>query len=471
MKDKLLIQHPSGYLEERKYIFKIIFEELLGLNYKCQEIPGNDVKISLANEPQAGILIWPDILFQNKEQNWLQEASLPKTPLPQWDVSKDIPEVKTLRSTIPVIYGRAFQNKEWFKHNGKLIYLGIDIAGSVFFLLTRYEELVLKSRDIHGRFPAFASIAYKEGFLDRPIVDEYIEILWVCMKRLWSHLNRREKAYKIYLSHDVDSPLWFANNYWIKSLKSVFGDILKRKDFILAYNRLKTQLTKDYSRDPYNTFAYIMDLSERFGLISAFYFKTDASDPKFDNYYDLETPWMKDLLKQIHERGHEIGLHTSYEAHKDFERTRNEFNRLLRITEKLGIKQEKWGGRQHYLRWENPISWQIWEDVGLDYDSTVGFADHVGFRCGTCQEFPVFNLITRKALRLRERPLIIMEGTLLGTSYMALSPEKAMEWIEHLSKISRQFNGIFTLLWHNSTLSERWQRDLYIKTLECITQS
>ena len=47
--------------------------------------------------------------------------------------------------------------------------------------------------------------------------------------------------------------------------------------------------------------------------------------------------------------------------------------------------------RQHYLRWRAPTTWQNWEDAGLDYDSTVGYADHVGFRAGTCYEYPIFN--------------------------------------------------------------------------------
>ena len=65
------------------------------------------------------------------------------------------------------------------------IQLGLDIFGSVFFMITRYEEVVKSDRDEYDRFPAAASLAYQEGFLDRPIVNEYLEILWTCMKRLW----------------------------------------------------------------------------------------------------------------------------------------------------------------------------------------------------------------------------------------------------------------------------------------------
>ena len=58
----------------------------------------------------------------------------------------------------------------------------LDIFGSAFFMLTRYEEMVITERDTHGRFPARASIAYREGLLERPIVDEYLELLWAAIQ-------------------------------------------------------------------------------------------------------------------------------------------------------------------------------------------------------------------------------------------------------------------------------------------------
>ena len=45
-------------------------------------------------------------------------------------------------------------------------------------MLTRYEELVVPDRGAHDRFPAAASVAVREGFLEIPIVDAYVELLW-----------------------------------------------------------------------------------------------------------------------------------------------------------------------------------------------------------------------------------------------------------------------------------------------------
>ena len=83
--------------------------------------------------------------------------------------------------------------------------------------------------------------------------------------------------------------------------------------------------------------------------------------------------------------------------------------------------QSQWGGRQHYLRWENPSTWENWEGAGLDYDSTVGFADR-RLPLGTSHEFAAFHLRRRRPLRLRERPLLVMDRTLFD--YMGLSPRR-----------------------------------------------
>ena len=52
--------------------------------------------------------------------------------------------------------------------------------------------------------------------------------------------------------------------------------------------------------------------------------------------------------------------------------------RLLRVAEAEGVRQDEWGGRQHFLRWTNPETWRNWEAAGLDYDSTLAYADAVG---------------------------------------------------------------------------------------------
>lgn len=468
MNSQLLIVHPPGCNEERRYVFSVLFEEFLGLSFECVETPGDTVKVQLANATETGTLLWLDVFFKRYRDKGLTLALLPNQPLPSWNIISDLPEAKVVNPFIPIIYGEPLESGNWFKQRDNMIRLGLDIAGSAFFMLTRFEEIVLPERDEHGRFPAKASLAYKEGFLERPIVDEYLEILWACIQRLWPGLKRKERSYQVHLSHDVDHPLSAANKPWVQVLRGIAGDLVKRKDPGLAYRRFMAKHGKNPDMDPFNTFDFIMDVSEQHGLKSAFYFKAGSTNSQFDDDYTLDLPWMQALLRRIHKRGHEIGLHTSYDAYKNPARMRAEFEALLRTAERLEIAQDRWGGRQHYLRWENPTTWEACEEAGLDYDATLGFADHIGFRAGTSHEFPVFNLRTKMPMRLRECPLIAMDTTLLSRQYMNLKPEQVLEKIEKLSQVCRLYGGGFSLLWHNTSLIQSWQRKLYLKALEVI---
>ena len=49
--------------------------------------------------------------------------------------------------------------------------LTFDPFALVFYLVSRYEEYLPFQPDEHGRFPATASLAYRERFLDIPLVD------------------------------------------------------------------------------------------------------------------------------------------------------------------------------------------------------------------------------------------------------------------------------------------------------------
>ena len=212
-----------------------------------------------------------------------------------------------------------------------------------------------------------------------------------------------------------------------------------------------------------------MRVSESFDLKSYFFFIAGHTDENFDGNYTLDLPWVRKLMRSIHARGHQIGLHPSYNTYLSLESLNREFQNLLGVASAENIEQETWGGRQHYLRWRVYKTWQCWEQAGLNFDSSVCFADHVGFRCGTCYEFSVFNLETSQELSLIERPLIVMDGTLLGPLYQNLSKEEALNTIKDLSDTVKKYDGVFTLLWHNNFIPGKQDKEFYERVLSILT--
>ena len=88
-------------------------------------------------------------------------------------------------------------------------------------------------------------------------------------------------------------------------------------------------------------------------------------------------------MRRVHDRGHQIGLHPSYDTCNHPNLIFNEAERLRQICSEESIEQTQWGGRMHYLRWVWPITAYGWEKAAFDYDSTLCYADRPGFRCGT----------------------------------------------------------------------------------------
>jgi hypothetical protein len=156
-----------------------------------------------------------------------------------------------------------------------------------------------------------------------------------------------------------------------------------------------------------------------------------------------------------------MGVHPGYHTFGDRNALASE---VAYLRETLGSKSL--GGRQHYLRW-SPQTWHDWEACGLAYDSSVGFADALGFRAGTAFPYRPWSLRENRELDLIEVPLILMDCT--PVKYMRLCRTEGLARIRQLvSRISR-VGGVFTLLWHNTPLMDPEYDGWYTSILDLIS--
>jgi hypothetical protein len=477
----LLVRAPSTYLAERRYVLDVVLSEWLGIDYELELGDASRVVIRLAGDPGDRQLALPDVLFATPPGDWLIERSLPVTPLAWMDagagaIASGSPSggsaKDTLAGLIPVLFGERGLTDRVCQESATGLELAIDVFGGVFFLLTRYEEVVQSVRDGHERFPGSASLAAREGFLERPIADEYVDLLWTAMHTLWPNLVRRPFAFRLRVTHDVDWP-WAAKGQRLTILaRAIAGDFIYRHDPVVAAKRARSLIDAQVGRvdrDPFNNFNFLLDTSERHGVRSTFYFMAGQTNQKFDGNYRLTDPPIADLIRRIHDRGHEIGLHASYETHRSAGSIRFEFETLRAACRALGFDQPAWGVRQHFLRFEAPQTWRLQDLAGLDHDSTIGFADRVGFRAGTCREYPVFDLVERERLRLCERPLLLMDATLF--EYLRLSPSDAASKACDIIAACRRHNGDAVILYHNSSLVGTQRRSHFRDVLEEFARS
>jgi hypothetical protein len=474
----LLIETPDTRAPERDYILGVVLGEFLGLDWQRVPSDRTDTRISLRGH--SGEIRMPDILFQTPDQDWLTSRSLPSQPLPVWDTAELGLPITLVDQYLPVIYGDprlGLQTRgvgpdaepATINHSQLTCHIPIDIFGSSFFMLTRYEEIVKPDRDEHDRFPAWASLAYKENFLDRPIIDEYVEVLWATLKKIGPMIDRKKRRFQIKISHDVDRPSRYQFGSIKKFFQAIAGDIIKRADISSVIRAPCSRWAKKeqlYPSDPANTFDWIMDTSERYGLTSEFFFLSGRTHIQRDADYSLEHPAIRQLMRRIYARGHRIGLHLSYNTYNQPGLISKEAKHLRYICREEHIHQQELNSRMHYLRWGPTITARGLEFAGIAHDFSLGYADRPGFRAGTCHQFPFYDCIASRELSLIISPLLLMECSLFSNKYLAFEDHnKIIDLIIKLKNTCEKVNGNFVVLWHNTELSTPMKRHIYNQTL------
>ncbi len=459
----LKVTCPAAYLPEREYVLRVVLGEWLGLEYIAESGDVRSTHITRAGDVSGARVEVDDSLFATPEAEWLRPASLPQS-IRSWR-----PDSVTGLPVQAVLYGNEVARSTYLTTEGGVTRLGVDVFGAAFFLLTRYEEIINPERDDFERFAARSSVLHPAGLLERPVLNEHLELLWAALVRTWPRLARKSRAYRCLLSCDVDNVDIMGSDPAI-ALRILVGrsvrDAMRHGPWHSAMHRA-SRFWAGWrgvpGADALDDFDFLMDVAEKAGCRFVFNFiaRKPGNSGK-DGIYGLHRPGMRRLMRRIRERDHEVGFHGSYDSFRDPQQIRREFAHLNEVAAQEGVRQGEWGGRQHYLRWEAPTTWQGYEEAGLAYDSSLTYADHAGFRCGTCYEFPVFNVRTRQPLKLRERPLVVMEGSLLGDHYMKLNPQQAAEKVTTLADTCRRFDGDFTFLWHNGQSQFPAKRALFV---------
>ncbi len=440
----LLIRSSNKFMLEKAYVWRVLLDEFLGIAYECRfEDAVTDYHLQLENGAE---LILEDAFFgQRAEEDYVNEDLIPT-------VVASLNHALTDHRDVPVIYGTPY-----CEASETQIASGVDVVASSFFMLTRWEEYVVEQRDEYNRFPLQASLAHRAGFYQQPVVNQYVELLWRMLLHLDPSLTRKKRAFRMVPTHNVEQI-----RKWPGFAHLLSVNLGAQKGLRMAFRNLQDMIEVKLGRkdDPYDTFDYLMRASEKFGLQSRFYFMA-GGETEHDNHYHLSQRNVQELLETINNRGHRIGFCPSFNAHTRPLLWQQERDKLRAL-----VPQRITKGRQHLLRFEVPTTWQIWNDADMLVDSSLGYPEQPGFRCGTCYAFPVFNFLTRETLSVYESPLICSETSLID--YLRLSPEAAEQEVRRVYTEVQRYRGNFVLQWHNAALFTQRHapyRPLYEKIL------
>jgi hypothetical protein len=458
---------PASFEAERRHAVALVIEDILGLAVDVVAQPGTGSTTIRAGDGTPQRLDIADGFFTMAPDAWLDASSLPAEPLRWCDAAALPADARLCEPRLPLLFGEP--GPAWSpRHDGAS--LGVDVFGAAFFLATRYEEAVQPVYDSHGRYSSTASLLHRAGLLHRPLLDEYAEILWAAMHHVWPRLRRPTRRFRVVSTHDVDHPFQLLNSGTGGMMREA-ASRLRRGDprsALLTPLQWRRVQRDGVAHDPGNIFAEIMDADEAANAQAAFYFMTDP-DPIgriSRRRYRIDDPAISALLRSVHGRGHEIGIHPSYNAHLDAVRLGAELAALRTRCSQLEIEQPQWGGRFHYLRWDARRSPAMWSGAGLAYDSSVGFAEAPGFRAGTCHPHHMWDHDGRRRLDSLERPLIVMDISLTAPKYLGLRADAAADRICALKRACQTVDGEFVVLWHNDILTDPQHWELYLAAID-----
>lgn len=437
---------PANNIKERQYIIDIIFGQFLCLDYFITI--SNEVSNYII-ETGSGSLVILDSFFQ-KNRTELSYLCLDNIP-------KEINWFTYKCNSYPMIYG-----DDYYKHEGNVVYCGLDIFASSFFMLSRWEEYVIPSKDKFGRILESEMFVVKNNLEKRPIVNEYISLLRELMS-IFIALPEPPYNFRIFLTHDIDYLYRF--DRFKSFLRNVAGDILNRKSLAALSRTLKGyyRYLSNKEKDPFDTFDELMTLSEKYGFRSSFYFKPSVRGD-YDYTYDITDDKVRNLFGEIRNRGHEVGIHPSIITFNNRDQFYLEYQRISSVEPNIV------GGRQHYLLYSIPSQLSYWEECGLQYDSGLGFHSRIGFRCGVCWSYKMFNILDREMLNIEQRPLIVMDAALMRWSP---TPEKMYNDILRMINVVKRYNGLFVFLWHNDRFYRhefKNYRKVYYKVIQYLAE-
>lgn len=378
------------------------------------------------------------------------------------------PEVEGLTSILKLPIpapGYSVLNKPLVEIRKNKNVLHYDLFGLIYWCLTRVEEYNDVELDIHGRYPVYHSHAKLHNYLDRPIVDEWLEVLKQLILQNDNKLVFKKNNYSLILSHDVDRPFLYLELKIFNIIKIIIKKFKKKLDLRNAiksfYSWYLVNYNKNFLYDPFYTFDYIMNVAKSRGISCTFYFLCGSTNEEFDADYKIDDEIILNLLQKLDNNGHKIGVHPSYDSFLDSSKIKDEIEMFISICKTYNLTLTSVESRMHYLRYDVRTTMNYLSQCGVKNDSTLNYANESGFRCGTCFDYVYFDHGLQKNLGIIERPLIVMDNNFID-EIDELNYLHILNNINELKQRCKSVGGNFTVLWHNSELYNNFLKKIFL---------
>ena len=343
-------------------------------------------------------------------------------------------------------------NKAFFKTEGDFPF---DIFSASFYLLGRYEEYLPHSKDMYGRYAFENSLAYKENFLNLPIINLWLKDFILLVRERYSRFPTTDSRLPtpdlstgpagsrltFLPTYDIDIAWSYKHKGWRRNSGGLLLSFFKGQ-WSLIKERL--QVLRGKEQDPFDAFDWMNKLHERYKLKPYYFFLVPEKRGRYDKNIPPSCSAMQELVKDNVTR-YPTGIHPSWKSGDDISLLKKEIETLSNLTGKPIDSS-----RQHYIRFNLPDGYRRLIDNGIKFDFSMGYGSINGFRASVCSPFYWYDLKREEQTQLLLFPFCYMEANSFYEH--KYSSQQALEEMRQYYKVVKSVNGYFIMIWHNSFL-------------------
>ena len=309
-----------------------------------------------------------------------------------------------------------------------------DIFAAGFYLLSRYEEYLPHQKDMYNRYAHENSLAFKEGFLNIPLVNFWLLYLLKKIKIAFPTMAYQLPKFTFLPTYDID----IAWSYKHKGLFRNIGGFIKKP----SLERLS--VLAGFKTDPFNCYYYLDALHKEYNLEPVYFFLVATSKNNYDKNISPFANAMWQLIRQ-HAKKYDIGLHPSWKSNDNAALLKKE-RKIIEDASHVHVGKS----RQHYIKFNLPDTMEKLVEAGIENDYSMGYGSINGFRASVASSFHWYDLKKETISRLMMHPFCFMDAN----SYyeQKQNAEEAYKEMIYYYEQCEKVNGTFITIFHNNFL-------------------
>ncbi|MFT4022442.1 MAG: hypothetical protein QM664_01510 [Flavihumibacter sp.] len=321
--------------------------------------------------------------------------------------------------------------------------LPFDILSAIFYLISRYEEYLPHQTDMYGRYAHTQSLAFREGFLDQPLVNNWLLKWEKMLLDFFPGLLFRRKSFSFIPTYDIDMMYSYKGKPWWVNTAG-FCRSLWKGDVDGAWQRLR--VLQNEEKDPYDAYEWL-DALHLYCRSKPVYFFLVAQRPQgYDKNLPTHTPGFQELIRYC-AVAYKIGIHPSWQSSVSANgRLLKEELEWLEAVADVPIAKS----RQHYIRFTLPLHYERLLAQNVTQDYSMGYGSINGFRASVCSSYNWFNLAKNEATDLVIYPFCFMDANAYYEE--KLTPAQAYAQLKQYYRAVQKVQGCLITIWHNNFL-------------------